>query len=138
MARKCDVALVIQSGKFTLSELSARLERNSEPGSHEKGGLRPHGMPWERTVWRANASDNDAPLRAQCLQLVRDMPPKCAELMAAEPDDVSVWMDIALFFDTAYVTLTLGRDVISELAAKGIGLEITAYPSAAEGQDNML
>jgi hypothetical protein len=56
------------------------------------------------------------------------MPPGYAELVYAERDDISIRLDIVFFFNAAYFNLKLPEDLIRNLAAKGIDLEITAYP----------
>ena len=127
-----DVALIVESGKFSLSDLATRLERNPQSGSHDKGTPRFRGLLWERTYWRENARKPDAPLQQQCWQVLEDMPPKCSELIAAEPDDVSIYLCIAGFFETAYFSLILPHELIRDLSAKGVGLEIVGYPCGSD------
>lgn len=138
MSRRFEAALIVTSGRLTLSELAARLQREPSSGSHDKGSIRGFpswGKRWTHTVWRQIASCLDGPLLEQCEQLLADMPPGCAELVRAEPEDISVCLDIACFFQTAYFNLTLPRKFITDLAAKGIDLEITAYPVAPDVGD---
>ena len=60
------------------------------------------------------------------------MPPKCIELHTSEPDDISVSLDIAVFYKSAYFNLVMPRGLITELSTKGIDIEITAYPVSSE------
>lgn len=107
------------------------MERQPQPGSHDRGEQR--GKPgdsliWSCTVWREHARDSDASVYAQCTQLLREMPPICAELLATEADDISVILDVAVFYDGAYCDFMMPRSLIGQLAAKGVDFEITAYP----------
>lgn len=134
MAKNFDVSLLIRSRKLSLSELSSRLEREPQSGSHDKGSPR-GSVTWEYTFWRENACDADSSLYAQCSQLLRDIPPKCIELLVAEPDDISVWLDVALFYEGAYCEFDLPRKLIGELFASGVDFSITAYPCSADDSD---
>jgi len=93
------VGLAVTSRKLSLSELAERLGRQPRPGSHDKGaprGLR--GDTWAQSVWRENARDVNAVWCDQALQLLRDAPPGLGALRAAEPDEVSISLDVAVFF----------------------------------------
>jgi hypothetical protein len=137
VARQFDLSLIVCSGRLSLLDVATRLRREPEAGSHDKGdprGLPASGMRWDVTVWRQNARNPDSALAEQCSQLLADMPPGCAELVAAEQDDISVYLDIAVYFNTAYLALTLPRTVIRNLAEQAIALEITGYPVSSDGE----
>ncbi len=126
-------AVVVTSCTLSLPELTARLGREpqSGSGSHNRGdqrGLPGQGLTWDRTIWRENAQDDKAPLYEQCSQLLQDMPPKCVELLLAEPNDIAVSLDIVVFYESAYVSFVLPSRLIRELCAKGIDVEVTVYP----------
>jgi hypothetical protein len=132
MTAQFDVGLVVTSQTLSLSELTLRLQREPQSGSHDKGAPRPSGAFWTISVWRENARDSNASLEAQCLQILKDVPPACMQLVEAAPDDVSISLDIAVFFEDAYLRVQLPSCVIGELAKRGIGLEVTGYPACFE------
>lgn len=112
MAATFDVGLIVTSRRLSLMELATRLGRKPQTGSHDKGeprGLKRSGLVWTCTVWRENVRDADASVYQQCSQLLRDMPPACAELLAAEPDDISVTLHVAVFYESAYCNFVAPR-----------------------------
>ena len=132
MSKPFDVSLAVTSRRFTLAELTARLGRKPSPGSHDKGerrGSSNSNQSWDCNVWRQNPADDSLPLADQCLELLRTMPSACGELRAADPDDFSVSLDIAVFFNTAYFSLVLPHRLIAKAAESHVDLEITGYPS---------
>lgn len=132
MAATFDVGLKVTSRRLSLVELAARLGQEPGSGSHDKGDLRIDGSPWTVTVWRANARDAGVPLLTQCLQVLRDMPRECVELLAGEPEEVSVSLDVAAFYEGAYFNIVLPSGLIRELSSKGVDLEMTVYPAGSE------
>jgi hypothetical protein len=60
------------------------------------------------------------------------MPTSCIDLRAAEPDDLSVCLNIAVFFQTACVDLALPRALIGAIAASGVDVRVSGYPCASE------
>ena len=135
MATKFDVSMIITSRRLSLSELAVRLERKPPKGSHEIGdprGLRIHGKVWEETSWRENALDTTLAWHEQCLCLLREMPPRCVDLRASDPGDITISLDVAAFFEDAYFNIVVPPSLIGELSEKGIDFEITAYPVDSE------
>ena len=124
------------SRKLTLLELAERLERTPQSGSHDKGTPRGlGGETWEQTVWRENASDANATWCEQALQLLRDMPSGWGGLFAAERDDVSISIDVAVFCVEAYWSLHLPTNLIDLLSAMGVGFDVTIYPTCGDGPE---
>jgi len=131
MVPKCDVGLKVTSHRLSLLDLAARLERDPQSGSHDNGSPRGSprsGLVWDCTIWRENARDEDATLEVKCKQLLFDMPPKCIELRESYPEDISVYLSIAIFYTGAYASVTLPRCLIREISNKDIDLDITCYP----------
>ena len=136
MSDRIDVGLIITSNRLSLVELAKRLGRDPPNGSHDKGepkGLLKRGLTWPCTFWRENVYDTDAPLVTQCMQILKQMPPKCIELLNTEPNDISVSLSIAVFYKSAFFNLNVPRSLITELSHKGIDFEITAYPVMEDG-----
>ncbi len=135
MANRCSVGLVFESAELSLSELSAILGREPPSGSHEKGeprGLPGRGLAWERSQWREDAPDANAPLLVQCESLLAGLPAGWMKLHHSSSEDVSAWLDIAVFFTSAYFSVTLPRSLLGEINARGVDLEITGYPCSEE------
>jgi hypothetical protein len=129
MRKKFDVSLVVTSKNLSLSDLSALLERPPQTGSHDKDEVHPRGTTWNTTVWRLNANDGNAPCEVQCTQLLSDLPPKLQELLATRVGEIVAILDIAAYFQTAYLSLMIPPVIINDLSVKGIGIEVTAYPT---------
>src|SRR5438034_1269714 len=104
MGRKFDVSLLITSKALSLTELAALLERPPQTGSHDKDEMHPRGSTWKTTIWRENARDPNAPFEVQCAQLLTDLPSKCSELIATKAEDIAVSLDVAAYFQTAYLS----------------------------------
>ncbi len=137
MLNRFDVSLVVTSRNLSLAELSQRLGREAQSGSHDKDSLRLKRAPWGISIWRQNSEDSDKPLLERCFEILANIPPKYAELRAVAPEDITASLDIAIFFPTAYVNLPLPHSLIDELAKKRIGLEITGYPVSDDAPQNV-
>jgi hypothetical protein len=87
---------------------------------------------WSCTIWRENAADTNALWPEQCLQLLRQMPFRSQELFAADPEDISIVLDIAVFYKTAYTSIALPHELIQEMATRNVVCEITTYPVSEE------
>lgn len=132
MSTTFDVSLVVMSRRLSLPELASRLEREPQTGSHDKRDLRRGDAAWGCTIWRGNSQDANAPWCEQCFRLLREMPPKCIELRTADPDDISVGLQVAAFYEAAYFDLTLPHGLMGELSRTGVDIEIVGYPVAEE------
>ncbi|HEY4308627.1 MAG TPA: hypothetical protein VGN12_04160 [Pirellulales bacterium] len=119
---------MVTSKRMSLAELATALGRPPQAGSHDKGARHPSGKSWDVTIWRANSLDPSAALEVQSVQLLNDMPSACADLLATSPDDITVTLDVAVYFLTPYSSSIISPAMISALAGKGIQLEITSYP----------
>jgi hypothetical protein len=131
MGTTFEASIIVTSSTWSLAELTSLLGREPQSGSHEMGsprGLSRWGLTYERTVWRQNAPEADAPWETQCQTLLREVAPKCKELLAAAPGDVSVWLAVAAYYEGAYFSLVLPRNLVTELAEAGLDIEITGYP----------
>jgi hypothetical protein len=127
MGKEFDASLVITSKSLSLIELATLLERQPQSGSHDKGAPHSRGNTWGITIWRENARDQGASLEAQCLQLLGDMPSKCADLLA-DKSNFSVKIDVAVYHDSVNCSVPIPANVIEALAARGIAIEIVTYP----------
>ncbi len=67
-------------------------------------------------------------LHSQLAQVLSDVPPKCAELLASRTNDISVCISAAVFFASTYVEVSLPHTMIGDIYRSGIDLEITGYP----------
>ena len=134
MRSKYDVSLVITGEKLSLRDLSALLEREAQSGSHDKGDLRLDGSPWKTTVWRHNSTEPDASLEMQCDHLLDSLPLKYSDLRKTREDELTANLNIAIFFETAYASVSLPATLIHKVAKAGIGIAITTYPCGAEDE----
>ena len=123
-----DISLVVTSRNLSLTELSQILGKEPQSGSHCKGGARLTGEKWDCSVWRENARDTNADWRDQCLSLLREIPANWADLQSRYPDDISISLDMALFYDTAYASISMPPSLLREILHKNVGLEIAIYP----------
>jgi hypothetical protein len=128
MALQIEVALVVMTNTMSLSELSKLLGRTPHSGSHDKGAMHPNGSTWPITTWCQNSSDPTAPFDLQCAQLLNDMPPECEKLLSRLPDEISGVLDVAAYFETANFSLDFPRELLDKLSAKGLGIQLSAYP----------
>jgi len=126
------VSLLIRSSSLSLDEMSSRLGRPHSSGSHTKG--EPHALekrgrsPWSETVWRFDSAVSEsAPVEDHIRNLEVEFPPD--ELRALLPADCSVCLDIAIFFDTANVSVSLPRRRMEIVERYSADLEVTCYPS---------
>lgn len=111
-------------------DLAARLGRPPQSGSHDKDDIRIDGSKWNFSIWRENVADQSLPLDKQCAELIDDFPLAYLQLQSVHIGDFAAFLDVAAFFETAYVTIPISAEVIRKLSTCGIGLEVTAYPSA--------
>jgi len=132
MVATFEVGLIVTSRSLSLMELARPLGQEPAAGSHNKGDARIDGSRWETTVLWLNTRAAGAGLLAQCLQVLGDMPPKCAELAGGKADDLCVSLDVAAFYEGAYFNVVLPSDLIRELASKGVDVEITVYPVVSQ------
>jgi hypothetical protein len=131
MGTSFEASLKVTSRILSLAELTSALGREPDSGSHDKGSARGRpdsGLTWEYSVWRQDAPDLNAPWETQCLTLLREVAPKCKELLVAAPGDISVWLALAAYYEGAYFNLVLPRNLVTELAEAGLDIEITGYP----------
>lgn len=127
MRKEFDASLVVTSKSLSLSEVGALLERQPQSGSHDKAEMHPSGKHWSVTIWRQNAHDQLASLEVQCLQLLDDMPPKCADLLA-DKSDIEVEISVAVYHDTVNCSVPIPANVVGALAAHRIGIQVITYP----------
>jgi hypothetical protein len=135
--KKVSVSLLMTSASMSLGELSSRLGRLPSLGSNSKGdthsGARAGKDPWSETIWRFDSdADETASIEDHLERLEIQFP--AAELKQALPPDCNVWVDIALFFDSAYVSASLSRRAMQIVDSYDAQLEITCYPSKFDEQ----
>ena len=133
--KKASVSLLITSPSMSLSELSSKLGRAPSSGSHNKGdisaGVKLGKPPWSVTVWRF---DSDAPESVAVEQHLERLAVQfpATELNRVLPPGCEVAIDIALFFDTANVSLNITRRGLEIVDGYKAELEMTCYPSTFE------
>jgi hypothetical protein len=133
IGKSFDVSLVVSSNVLSLSELASLLDCLPGSGSHDKDEPRSSGSRWEKTVWRQNARDADAPFDVQCAQVLHDMPPQCVELLADGENDITALLDVAVYFGTSYCSLVVPAEVVQALSARRMYFEVTMYPAELGG-----
>ena len=126
---KTAVSLLVTSPTLSLAELTARLGRVPAAESHDKGDAHAVSgkLPWPITVWRF---DSDAPESASVQdhleRLERRFPP--ADLQRTLPSGCTLSVDVALFFESAFVSATIAPRGIEIINCYDAKLEITCYP----------
>ncbi len=66
------------------------------------------------------------------MQVLSEWGAKCLQLSGTNPADITVCLDIAVFYDTANCTLELPAQLVSQVAEVRIGVDISTYPSTFE------
>lgn len=122
---------------LTLSELSARLGRNpSQQYSHEKGEARGINDVFTETVWRL---DSRIPATATLEEHLDNLAAQCppAELLRSGtlPQGSRVYVDVAVFFDSANASISIPSKCIDIIRAYGATLEVNCYPSEINGEN---
>lgn len=134
MPKDFDVSLVVASRKMSLVELNDAIGESPDHGSHSRGEPRDfRGRTWNASAWRKSARDESGSLESQCLQLLREIPRGALNIRAARPDDISIYLDIGCFFQSAYAAVSVSPAVSEELAKSGVSLELSAYPCSDDG-----
>jgi len=127
------VSLMVESSSLSLHELSLKLGRPHSSGSHTKGerdaGRERIGRPpWSKTGWRFDSSVSETASVGEHLENLRvQFPPD--ELLRLLPAECTVYVDIAVFFDTANVSANISRADIEIIDAYNAALEVTCYPT---------
>jgi hypothetical protein len=117
------VSLLVESPSLSLDELSAPLGRKHSSGSHNRG--EPHVLekkghpPWSKTVWRFDSGLSEEASVVEHLE-------GCLRLL---PTGCTVWVDIAVFFDTPMGSVSIPARGMEIIGAYNAALEITSYPS---------
>jgi hypothetical protein len=125
------VNLYITSPDRKLDELSAIVGRESGVHSSEVGsfrGLPEKGRRWDYTTWKLESPLPSESELSDHLQYIAD---ESQTLQLDEIEllfDVTVELDIAVFFDTALATVKIDSHWTNFFGAKGIALEISCYP----------
>ena len=130
MATGVDISLVVESHSLSLMELSKRLEREPDSGSHNKGDPRAKDKVWGSTIWRENTFDASLSWCEQCFHLLQKLPPKCKDLLATALDDISIFLDIAVFYESECLSFNMPKRLIDKLSENNVGINITIYPTA--------
>jgi putative Ca2+/H+ antiporter (TMEM165/GDT1 family) len=103
-------------------------------GSHDKDEIHPRGTKREHSDWRQDARDFGASFTDQCLQLLSEWGDRCQAATADPSRTLSADLDIIIFFYTYTFGLNLPPAIIQVRAAKRIGIEFSAYPTARDDQ----
>lgn len=124
------VSLNITTQSLTIAELSDRVGIAPSPSSHDKGTARVRKGVWEQTVWVLESSQEEtAPVEEHLQSIFAKFPPALLHRENILPDDAQVYLDIAVFFDTAMCSVQIPPGCVDLLAGHGIALEVTCYPS---------
>jgi len=131
------VSLLVRSSSLSLDELTLHLRWDHTGGSHTKG--EPHSKdrpPWSETVWRFDSGvSKNAPLQDHLEDLNIRFPP--SELRRNLPENCTVCVDVAIFFDTLTVSASLPHSAVKITDAYGAELEMTCYPTLSESGEKM-
>jgi hypothetical protein len=126
------VSLLVESPSLSLDELSTALGRKHSSGSHDRG--EPHVLekkghpPWSKTVWRFDSGLSEEASVVEHLERLNSQLPG-RELLRLLPTGCTVWIDIAVFFDTPMGSVSIPTRGMEVIGAYKAALEITSYPS---------
>ena len=136
--RKCgmkrfSVSLDISSPSLTLGEISAIVGCTPSSSSHNKGDRRPSPdaseRVWEEAVWRLESRLRNTDSLARHLE---DLIAQCAPMSLSPPGsllkDCTILVNIAVFFDTVNVSLSISLEEQKIISAYGASLSISCYP----------
>lgn len=133
------VALHVLTNMIDLKDLTDILGQPG-PGSHDKGGARGGGPQksnsWKETVWKTESQCNE---NSALIDHLAALEPRLAAVVALRdrlPDDARLKLDIGVFYDTPYASISLPHDQLQSLIAAGADIEVTAYGSCVEITDS--
>jgi hypothetical protein len=125
--KRFGVSILVQSPSLNLDELSQKLGRPHSSDSHTIGEPHRGGSAWSKTAWRFDSDASEgASVQDHLENLKARFPP--TELVALLPADCTVSIDIAIFFDTANVSLSVPRRGMEIANSYNAALEVTCYP----------
>lgn len=133
--RKIEVSLIVTTTALTLSEISSRLGHSHSSGSHEKGTPRHVGAPFDCTIWRLDSAvGRSASLEKHFESLASRLPAEVVRRPGVLPDDVAVYLDIVVYFDTPMCTISIPLACADMAKAYSADIEISCYPCDFESE----
>jgi hypothetical protein len=129
--KNISVSLDISTPSLSLDELSRLLGRRPSSGSHDRGDFRrslgPEQRRWTETVWRMESTAKSSDIGEHLASLVAQCPPEVVS-RGALSRDCKTNISVAVFFDTANVSISVGPEHQKVVAAYQSTLEINCYP----------
>jgi hypothetical protein len=126
---KTTASLDIVSNSHNLSELSAFLQIAPSASSHDKGASRGRGRIWSESILRIDSAlSRENPPGDQIQKLLLEY----NRLFLVEKlrgIDARTIMNVAVMFESAYVSVKIDPELMAEMARYKIALEVTAYPT---------
>ncbi len=131
--KEISASLDICTSSLSLIELSSRLGYQPSPTSHSKGDRRPSlrhdDKAWRQTIWRIDSKASKAsPLLEHLSSLVEQIPP-AALRSGVLPSDCEVWINVAVYFDTASLSVQISTQEMRIVGDYAACLEINCYPA---------
>lgn len=128
------VALIIRTESLSLSELTAAVGATPSRG-HSKGDVRFGGRqklfqaPLRHTSWILRTDEEaTAPLQDHLRELAAEVPPeRLQEARHRLPDDVTVEIDVGVFYDGQAGHIEVAPESLDIVKAYGATLLVTSY-----------
>lgn len=129
--KNISASLDICTPSLSLDELSTLIGRKPSVGSHDHGDPRPSLGPeqrrWTETMWRIESTAKSSDIGEHLASLVAQCPPEVLS-RGTFPRDCKRNINLAVFFDTANVSISVEPEHQEVVTAYQAALEINCYP----------
>ena len=121
---------------MTLSDLRAYFDEDGSDESFNVGDRDPTGRIRRYTLLRIPSNANDDEALEDQITLVSAILERLGSRAPSGIKDITITLNLAVFFDTAMCSVTFSADVIAAIGNIDIPfeLEISVYPVASESQ----
>lgn len=118
------------TAELGMSQLSAQLGHPYSSGSYDKGSRQGNREPSPITVWRFDSkASNSASVSEHFKDIESRLPPSKVRQLKAANKDIAIWINVAVYFDTAMCTAQLPSECMVIANGYDSGVEITCYPT---------
>jgi len=129
-------AIHVCSSEASLEQISDVLGWDPDSSSCNKGDIRGKG-PSKTTVWKLESDVDETAGIADHLAWFRTEFPLERLRDPRLPADRTVYLDIAVMFDTFTCSISLSADLLRPFVEVGAGIEITCYPSTFDSDESI-
>ena len=133
--KKIIASIDITSSVYSLAELSQIAGAVPGESSHDRGSARGASGTWDESILRIESRiPPDRPIHDHVDNLLQMFKEREIGARFDEQESAQFYLNVAIMFSTANVSVELSKSQMLEIGERGISLEIAAYP--CQGDDD--